>query len=85
MDLCAVPGLHLTVSIGHNTVDGASPTRFASSLRDLIEDPDQFVAEPQATQNRLRQPHDGLHRTEKRAASHHRRARDDLDPRSADR
>lgn len=43
--------LHLTLSFDHDIVDGAPATRFASRVRDLIEDPDQFLAEPQTPEN----------------------------------
>jgi pyruvate/2-oxoglutarate dehydrogenase complex dihydrolipoamide acyltransferase (E2) component len=50
-DIAAREYLHLTLSFDHDIVDGAPATRFASSLRDLIEDPDRFVTEPQTPQN----------------------------------
>jgi pyruvate/2-oxoglutarate dehydrogenase complex dihydrolipoamide acyltransferase (E2) component len=38
--------LHLTLSFDHDIVDGAPAARFASHLRDLIEDPDMLLADP---------------------------------------
>ena len=38
--------LSLTVSVDHDVVDGAPAARFASRLRELIEDPDLVLGDP---------------------------------------